>query len=127
VWAWLQRLHAQDIPQAIVSSAPRDNITVVLAALGASDLFQALISGDDVAQGKPDPASFLLAARQLGMPPTACVVIEDAPAGVEAARRAGMACLAVTTSHAREHLDADLVVDALVDLPVDTLEQLVRR
>ena len=124
VRAWLERLHAQGIPQAIVSSAPRENITVVLATLDATDLFQALISGDDVAQGKPDPASFLLAARQLGVPPTACVVVEDAPAGVEAARRAGMTCLAVTTSHAREHLAADLVVDSLADLPADTLERL---
>jgi beta-phosphoglucomutase family hydrolase len=126
VQEWLERLHAQGIPQAIVSSAPCENITVVVAALGAAGLFQTLISGDDVAQGKPDPASFLLAAHRLGMPPSACVVVEDAPAGVEAARRAGMACLAVTTSHPRADLAADLVVESLAGLPEDAFERLVR-
>lgn len=123
---WLHRLHRQGIPQAVVSSAPRQNIEAVLKALGASGLFQALISGEEVERGKPDPASFLLAAQQLGMPPERCVVVEDAPAGIEAAHRAGMVCLAVATTHPHEHLAAaDRVVESLAGLPEDTFLRLV--
>jgi beta-phosphoglucomutase len=125
---WLRGLHDRGIPQAVVSSAPRENITVVLQAAGVAGFFQALISGDEVVRGKPDPQTYLLAAQRLGVPPSACVVVEDAPAGVEAARRAGMACLAVTTSHPRERLAAaDRTVDSLAGLPEDTFARLARK
>ncbi|MGB9724171.1 MAG: HAD family hydrolase [Chloroflexia bacterium] len=125
---WLRRLHRQGIPQAVVSSAPRENIEAVLEALGISGLFQALISGEEVEQGKPDPASFLLAAQRLGMSPKRCVVVEDAPAGVEAAHRAGMVCLAVATTHPRERLvAADEVTESLDELPEGAFERLIRR
>jgi len=125
---WLHRLHRRGVPQAVVSSAPRENIEAVLGALRVSDLFQTLVSGEEVEQGKPDPTSFLLAARRLGVLPEHCVVVEDAPAGVEAARRAGMACLAVATTHPRERLAAaDWVVESLADLPEDAFERLRRR
>ena len=128
VQEWLRGLHERGILQAVVSSAPRENITVVLQAAGVASLFEALISGDEVAQGKPDPETYLRAAQRLGVLPTACVVVEDAPAGVEAARRAGMACLAVTTSHPREHLAAaDRVVDSLAGLSADTFARLLRK
>jgi len=124
---WLRRLHTRGIPQAVVSSAPRANITTVLEALRVADLFQALVSGEAVRQGKPHPESFLLAARRLGLPPQRCLVVEDAPAGVEAARRAGMACLALTTSHPPEDLlAADWVVESLADLPDDAFERMAR-
>ncbi len=123
---WLHRLYRRGIPQAVVSSAPRENIEAILRALGMSGLFQALVSGEEVERGKPDPASFLLAAQRLGMPPKRCVVVEDAPAGVEAAHRAGMACLAVATTHPRERLEAaEQVVDSLAGLPEDTFERLL--
>lgn len=124
---WLHRLHRRGIPQAVVSSAPRENIEAVLEALGVPGLFQALVSGEEVERGKPDPASFLLAAQRLGMPPERCIVVEDAPAGVEAAHRAGMACLAVATTHPRERLiGAEQVTESLAELPEDTFERLVR-
>ncbi len=123
---WLHLLHRQGIPQAVVSSAPRENIEAVLKALGASGLFQALVSGEEVERGKPDPASFLLAAQRLGMPPKRCVVVEDAPAGIEAAHRAGMVCLAVATTHPHKRLAAaDRVVESLADLPEDAFSRLV--
>lgn len=122
---WLHRLHRQGIPQAVVSSAPRENIEAVLEALGVLGLFQTLVSGEEVGRGKPDPASFLLAAQRLGMPPERCIVVEDAPAGVEAAHRAGMVCLAVATTHPRERLvAADMVVGSLAELPEDTFMRL---
>jgi beta-phosphoglucomutase family hydrolase len=128
VGEWLERLHARGIPQAIASSAPPENIVTVLAVIEIAGFFQAVLSGDDVAQGKPDPALFLLAASRLGRSPATCVVVEDAPAGVEAARRAGMVCLAVTNSHPRERLAAaTLVVDSLAGLPEDTFARLSRK
>ena len=123
---WLERLHERGVPHAVVSSAPRENIAVVLEAIAAAHLFATCVSGEEVARGKPDPESFLLAARRLDLPPAVCVVVEDAPAGVEAGRRAGMAVLAVTTSHPRESLAAaTLTVDSLAGLPEDTFAQLL--
>jgi beta-phosphoglucomutase family hydrolase len=123
---WIRALHEQNVPQAIVSSAPPENITTILMVLEATDLFQVLISGEKVERGKPDPESFLLAAAKLGLSAKQCIVIEDAPAGIEAARRAGMRCLAVTTSHPAEHLaDADRIVGSLDQLPIDIFEQLL--
>ncbi len=131
---WLRRLHARRICQAIVSSAPPENIRAVLQALGADGLFQVTISGEQVRRGKPDPESFLLAARQLGIPPARCVVVEDAPAGLQAAQRAGMAALMVTTSHSAQELASWVNVEArrpvqivpsLVDLPEDTFDRLI--
>ncbi|NIZ91879.1 HAD-IA family hydrolase [Kineococcus rubinsiae] len=73
----------------------------------------ALVTFDDVERGKPDPACFLLGAERLGVDPAHCLVVEDAPAGLSAARAAGCATLAVRTTHPQGPLDADLVVDRL--------------
>ena len=79
-------------------------------------------------RSKPDPAIFGPAAGALGVPPARCLVIEDGTVGVEAARRAGMACLAVTTTHPREHLQgADLIVDSLCEISPQMLAALVER
>jgi beta-phosphoglucomutase-like phosphatase (HAD superfamily) len=78
--------------------------------------FEAVVCGNDVTRSKPDPEIYLLAAQRLKVPPAACVAIEDAPAGVEAAKRAGMRCIAVANSVAREQLQpADLIVASLAD------------
>jgi len=88
-------LHWAGIPQAIGSSAPPENITFVLAALDISALFQATVSRWEVANGKPFPDIFLRAAEKLAMPAGQCVVIEDAPAGIQAAHAGGMRCIGV--------------------------------
>ena len=117
---WLQRFSQAGIAQAVASSAPQENIDAIVAELGIGDNFQALVSGAKLS-GKPDPATFILAAERLGFAPKDCLVIEDATVGVEAARRGGMKCVAVCTTHPREDLrDADIVVNRLTDLsPVD--------
>ena len=74
---------------------------------------RALVTFDDVERGKPDPACFLLGAQRLGVDPANCLVVEDAPAGLAAARAAGCATLAVRTTHPEGPLDADVVVDRL--------------
>jgi mannitol-1-/sugar-/sorbitol-6-phosphatase len=75
-----------------------------------------VVTASDVAQGKPHPDPFLLAARRLGVDPTDCLVVEDAPGGLEAARAAGCRTLAVTTTTAPADLIADAVVDTLADV-----------
>ena len=111
---------------ALASSAPTENIKLQTEGLGISNWFQSIISGGDVTEGKPSPQSFLLAAQRLGAEPKNCVVIEDAVAGVTAAKRAGMRCLAVTnTNPERSLMEADLVVDTLEAVAVSDLEKLL--
>lgn len=123
VRGWLTRLHAEGWRQAIASSAPRLNVEAILAALDIAWCFDAIVSAEDVQRGKPDPQVFLLAAEQVGVPPSRCVVVEDAPAGLEAGRRAGMRTVGVRSSHA--DLAADYVVDTLDELAEDAFERLV--
>jgi sugar-phosphatase len=73
-----------------------------------------LICAEDVARGKPSPDAFLLAARSLGLPPEQCLVVEDAPAGVQAARAAEMGVIALTTTHHTDLLPADACAESLV-------------
>jgi len=111
---------------ALASSAPIENIKIQTEGLGISDWFQSIISGKDVTEGKPSPQSFLLSAQRLGADPKNCVVIEDAVAGVTAAKRAGMRCLAVTNTHPKRNLmEADLVVDTLEAVAISDLEKLL--
>ena len=111
---WVAALHAWGWPQAIASSAPRANIDVVLEALGWRDDFQAIVASEDVRAGKPDPEVFLTAAARLAAPATACIVVEDAAAGVEAARRGGMRSIGV----------GDHAAPASPDLAVPSLDAL---
>jgi beta-phosphoglucomutase-like phosphatase (HAD superfamily) len=83
------------------------------------------VSGMDM-PGKPEPVLFLAVAERLGVSPESCVVVEDALAGVEAAKRAGMQCIAVTTTNDAEALSAaDIVVDRLDALPEYVFERLL--
>ncbi|HID06362.1 MAG TPA: HAD family phosphatase [Armatimonadetes bacterium] len=111
---------------AIGSSTPRKNIDVVLESIGLADAFPVRIAAEDVKHGKPDPEVFFKAAQAIGVPPRRCVVIEDAVAGVDAAKRAGMKAIAITITHPRERLmHADIVVDSLTEVTVNMVEQLL--
>ncbi|MBI5495750.1 MAG: HAD family phosphatase [Deltaproteobacteria bacterium] len=122
--ALVDALAAAGIPLAVGSSGPRANVELAVEELGMRGRFRALCTGDDIRHGKPDPEVFLLAAQRLGVEPEGCVVVEDAPEGVEAARAAGMRVLAVTTSRAAAQLGrAHRVVDSLVGLGVADLER----
>jgi beta-phosphoglucomutase family hydrolase len=113
---WLGRLRQLGARQAIASSAPPENIDVLVNELGLRGYFQAIVSGANL-PGKPNPDVFLEAARRIGAPPGACVVVEDAIAGVQAARNAGMRCIAVTTTNSADKLAAaDVVVERLDEL-----------
>jgi HAD superfamily hydrolase (TIGR01509 family) len=118
---WVRRLHEAGWFQAIASSAPRANIEVMARVLGFSGFMRALVGAEDVRRGKPDPDVFLAAAARLAVPPRQCVVVEDAAAGIEAARRAGMKSIGVGIGLSA----ADTCVAALSDLPDDAFERLV--
>jgi len=122
---WLERLYHNGWRQAVASSAPPANLEAILAALGIAKYFDAVVSAADVSLGKPDPQVFLVAAQRLGVPPERCVVVEDAPAGVEGARRAGMRVIGVLSSQAT--LDADIVVRSLDELAEDAFDRLVAK
>jgi len=96
---------------AVVTSATRRLAEARLAHAGI--LPKTLVVAEDVTRGKPDPEPYLLAARRLGVDPARCVVFEDAPAGLQAGRAAGMITVALATTHQAQELDADLVVSDL--------------
>ncbi len=122
----LQSLKKQGVKMAIASSTPIENIRLVTRSLGIENCFQALVTGHDVTEGKPSPRVFLLAAQRLGVEPRNCIVIEDAVAGVTAARRAGMRCVAITNTHPRQSLkEADLIVDTLEAISINDIEGLL--
>jgi HAD superfamily hydrolase (TIGR01509 family) len=100
--ALLEKASRHHILLAIGSAAIPFNIDFVLDNLGIRHYFQAVVSADDVTVSKPDPETFVKAARILGVPPETCIVFEDAPKGVEAAFRAGMPSIVLTTMHEKE-------------------------
>lgn len=116
-------LHAGGFLLAVASSGPPENVGVVLDELGQRRVFQAVVTGDDVTHGKPDPQVFLLAAERLPMPPAHCAVIEDSPAGVAAAKAAGMLAIGfVSTGHTWASLgQADQRVATLSELSPDII------
>jgi beta-phosphoglucomutase len=118
---WLEILHRAGVRMAVGSSAPMANVEALVDETGIRPYFQALVSANGK-PSKPDPWVFLHAAQQIGVPPEACWVVEDAIAGVEAAHRAGMRCLAVTTTNPTEALhEAEIVVDRLDQLSPEVL------
>jgi len=123
----LRALDGDGFALAIGSSGPPENVQLVLDRLGLRRLFGAVVTGRDVTRGKPDPQVFLLAAERLGIPPARCVVVEDAPLGIAAAKAAGMASLGVaSTGRTRQMLAAaDLVVDSLGELSPQVFRQLI--
>lgn len=122
----IKSLKERVFSMALASSAPMENIRLIIGSLDINNCFHAIVSGREVKEGKPSPQGFLLAAKKLGVAPENCIVIEDAVAGVTAAKRAGMHCLAVTNTHPRVSLkEADLIVDTLEAVSASDLEGLL--
>jgi beta-phosphoglucomutase family hydrolase len=112
----LRRLRNAGVKTAVVSSAPRLNVETLLDALGLADAFDTLVAEEDAERGKPDPQGYLVASERLRVAPQECVVVEDAPGGVEAAKRAGMRCIGLAAGREPDALArADLVVAGLDD------------
>lgn len=121
---WLSALKTAGWQQSIASSAPLVNVEMMLRVAGLVGYFDAVASAEDVTVGKPDPQIFLRAAAKLQVAPARCIVVEDAAAGVEGARRGGMRCIGVTKNG---RLDADIFVEALTELPPDAFDRLIGR
>jgi len=122
-----------NLPLAVASGALRNEIETILTTAGMIHHFQAIVSAEDVARGKPEPDIFLKALASLNVQradpieANQCVVIEDSKEGIKGARRAGMKCLAVTNSHPAELLsEADSIVDSLEEVGLARLTGLCR-
>lgn len=112
---------------AIASSAPIENIRLILNGFAIADYFHVIVTGQEVAESKPSPLIFLRAAEKLDVAPGDAIVFEDAVAGVIAAKRAGMLCVAVTNTNSAGALAAaDIVVDSLEDVSVSSLQKLLK-
>ncbi len=114
----LDEIDRRALRKAVASSGMRRYVEAVLRIIGLLERFNVIITGDQVAHGKPAPDIFLAAARALDVEPRHCLVLEDAPAGVQAAKAAGMLCIAVP-DHSVAQLDlsqADRVVASLHDV-----------
>lgn len=110
------------VPIGVVTSGWRGYAEDMLSSIGVRHLLGTVVTAEDVAEGKPDPAGYLLGCERLGVDPARTVAFEDAPAGVAAAKAAGLYCVGLTTTHAAHELAAaDLVVDDLsgIDWPLD--------
>lgn len=123
----LKDLKYGNYKMALATSTPMENVKAILAALGIKDYFDAIVSDEDVKKGKPDPEVFLKAAGKLGVRVDNCLVFEDSIAGTEAARAAGMRCIAVTTTNPAEKLAlADLVVKSLEEVDKDKVQEILK-
>ncbi|MGH7178846.1 MAG: HAD family hydrolase [Tepidisphaeraceae bacterium] len=112
------QLHAAGFALAIGSSGPPENVQLVVGKLRNGNLFTATVNGTEVQRGKPEPDVFRIAARKLHLPPQNCAVVEDALAGIEATRRAGMVAIGLVGTTTREALSqrSHIVVDSLSQL-----------
>lgn len=121
---WLIKLKSQGWYQVLATSAPLLNVEAILAVIDIGHFFDAIVAGEDVPKGKPDPAVFYTAANKVSVPTHRCIVLEDAPVGIEAAHRAGMPVIGILSTHPT--LTADFVVNSLEDLPPDIFERLLK-
>ena len=126
----MQGLQDRGFAQAIGSSAPRGNLDLILEITPISPWIRAVAAAEDTRRGKPDPEVFLVAAQKLGVDPSRCVVFEDAIAGIQAAKAAGMKAVGVTFvgHHPAESLrlaGADCIVGSLAELTPADIEALI--
>ena len=124
----LERTKNWKVKRAIASGRNRADITEGLQRLGVLDLFDCIVTDEDLisSDGKPDPEIFLIAAQKLGVAPKDCLVLEDAPHGVEAAKAAGMRTVYVPDARFFEsrHDGADVILKNLGELTDEILEEL---
>lgn len=111
---------------AIATSATRELSEAILEAVKVPYEQMVYVSGSDVTRKKPDPQIFLIAIRQVAIEPARCVVFEDAPSGVQAAKAAGARCVAVTNTVSAEELSgADLICNSLEEIGIETVRELL--
>ncbi|HZP02960.1 MAG TPA: HAD family phosphatase [Terriglobia bacterium] len=126
--ALVAELNAAQIPMAVASCAMSRNVEFIVDALGLRPHFRYLVSGDEVTHPKPHPEIYFKVAQMFGVPPSWCVVFEDSFAGIEAAKRAGMKCVAIASTFPLDELrtetQADLVVKSFEELDLKSVRAL---
>lgn len=120
----LKALRAEGFKIAVGTSAPQQNVELILDELGVREQLDAVVTAEDVERGKPDPEIFLLAAQRCNVQPRRCVVFEDAVAGIQAAKAAGMRCVGVG---GMDMAQADLMVDSLEKVTIPVVKSLLER
>ncbi|MCE5199651.1 MAG: HAD family phosphatase [Armatimonadota bacterium] len=122
----LEMLKAEGIPTALVTSAGKQSLDVIMGKYNLLPYFDHVMTWEDVRAIKPDPDGYIKAAQVFGVKPKDCVVFEDSPRGVLAAHRAGMKCIAVPTgtTHDGDFSLANVVVSSLEDATLDLLQEL---
>ncbi len=119
---FLELLEANNIPKAVGTSAPPENVTYVFKHTGIQKYFAVVLDEDSVTHGKPDPEIYLKAAKALNMNPADCIVVEDSLSGVEAGKRAGCKVIGITTTHTPAELSkADLTAPDFTTLKLNDL------
>ena len=113
--AFAAQAAARGLKIAVGTAGDRHNIAFVMSRLAMNPMPLTIVGGDEGLPGKPEPAIFLEAARRIGVAPENCIVFEDAPFGIEAARRAGMRAVAVCTTHTPAELAGPHVLAAVRD------------
>jgi len=122
----IKKLHDQNFKLAIGSSGPPENVDLLLSTLRIKDYFDVIITAAEVKNGKPAPDVFLITAEKLNIKVDNCLVIEDAPVGITAARKAGMKVIALRTTHCNvELLDADMAVQDLSFINLNDILELL--
>jgi len=121
-----EAMQREDFRVAIATSGTLEKSRAVLNAVRVPYRKMVYINGNDVKNKKPNPELFLIAAQRMGIEPAHCVVIEDAPNGVQAAKAAGARCIAVTNSTTAAKLaEADLICDSLEQISIETIQRLI--
>jgi len=121
---FLQSLSSRGVKTAVATSGPIENVGFVLDGLGFEDAFDAIITGLDVRESKPDPAIFLLAVQRIGLTPADCVVFEDSPPGIKAGKAAGCRVFALATTHSSNELrqyQPDRIIKDFTEISVSEL------
>ena len=123
----IKDLKARSFKLAVGSSGPPENVELLLTSLDIKQYFDVIITAADVKNGKPAPDVFLIAAMRLNVNPNNCIVIEDAPVGIEAAIKAEMKVIALTTTHEKEELiDANLIIKNLSYITINDIFSLLK-
>ncbi|MBI4301384.1 MAG: HAD-IA family hydrolase, partial [Chloroflexi bacterium] len=109
-----------------LATSSTSSVDLVIDGLGLRNIFDVIVSGHDVVRPKPDPEIFVLTAQKLGVSPAECLVLEDSAAGVEAAQKAGMRCIAIPSeaTKGQDFSQADLIIESLAQIKLALIEGL---
>jgi beta-phosphoglucomutase len=124
----IEECHSQGVAMAVASAAIASNVKFLINALGLTECFREMLAVDSTTHPKPHPEIYLKAAERLGVSPAACAVFEDSYVGIEAAKRAGMKCIAIASTFSAEDLrretHADLIVPNFEHVSLETVRHL---